>query len=143
MIVEIILFVTFAYLLWLWKTRLPPNYPATPPIRLPILGHLPYYWLYCEDPVFFLDQLYERYGKDGAVAFHMGQRKVISLNDFDLVKEALKKEEINYRQPTPAILPLFKLLRGGKTGLEGNLLQSCNSELTFKHVNCDSHDLIL
>jgi hypothetical protein len=36
---ELILFGLTCLLAWLYKTRLPPDYPATPPIRLPIVGH--------------------------------------------------------------------------------------------------------
>ena len=119
MIVEIILFTILAYLIWLWQTRLPPNYPPSPPIRLPILGHVHYLWWHKTDPAYFLDEMYDKYGKDGAVAFHMGRRKIISLTDFNLVKEALKKEDLNYRAPAMKGLDFRKLIRGGKTGTEG------------------------
>ena len=39
MIVEILLFLSTILLIWYYMTRLPANYPATPPIRLPLIGH--------------------------------------------------------------------------------------------------------
>lgn len=39
MIIEVILFVIFCLTVWYYLTRLPDNYPPTPPIRLPLIGH--------------------------------------------------------------------------------------------------------
>ena len=39
MLFEVILFVITGLLLWYYFTRLPETYPATPPIRLPFIGH--------------------------------------------------------------------------------------------------------
>ena len=119
MIVEIILFFILAYLIWLWLTRLPPNYPPTPPIRLPFFGHLPYIWWYAQDPIMYLDQLSEKYGKDGVMALHMGNIKFVALTNFKVIKEAFKKEETNFRIPSVKSLQLWKEWLGAKKGTEG------------------------
>jgi hypothetical protein len=38
-----------------------------------------------------------KYGKDGMFAIHFGPIRWVFLDDFNLVKESFKREEINYR----------------------------------------------
>ncbi len=76
MIVEAALFVVVFYLCWLYLTRPPPDYPPTPPIRLPIFGHIHYLMGYGSDPNVGFDKVFQKYGKDGVVAVHMGKLKM-------------------------------------------------------------------
>ena len=39
MFFEVFLFIVTCLLVWYYVTRLPDTYPATPPIRLPFIGH--------------------------------------------------------------------------------------------------------
>ena len=64
MIVEVMLLFFTAVLVWYYFNQLPGNYPATPPIRLPFLGHALYLLGYKNTQEAFND-LCERYGKDG------------------------------------------------------------------------------
>jgi hypothetical protein len=64
MFIEVILFLFVGVLLWYYKTRLPDNYPATPPIRIPFIGHSLYLIGYKNTQEAFND-LCEKYGKDG------------------------------------------------------------------------------
>ena len=64
MIVEVMLLILAAVLVWYYFNQLPGNYPATPPIRLPFLGHALYLLGYKNTQEAFND-LCERYGKDG------------------------------------------------------------------------------
>jgi hypothetical protein len=70
MIVELILFVAVAALAWHLLTRLPETYPATPPVRLPFIGHGLYMLGYRNTQEAF-ESLCSKYGRDGMmVQFH-------------------------------------------------------------------------
>ena len=64
MLIEVILFIVAGLLAWYFVTRLPDNYPATPPIRIPFFGHGLYLLGYKNTQEAFND-LCEKYGKDG------------------------------------------------------------------------------
>ena len=45
-----------------------------------------------------LEELYEKYNKDGILCLHFGPAfKLVTVGDFDIVKEHFKKDEINFR----------------------------------------------
>ena len=75
MIVEAMLFILAAVLVWYYLNQLPANYPATPPIRLPFLGHALYLLGYKNTQEAFND-LCERYGKDGMMVKSSGSSKL-------------------------------------------------------------------
>ncbi len=64
MIIESILLVSVLVLMWWYLTGYPEGYPATPPIRLPVIGHGLYLLGYRNTQEAFND-LCHRYGKDG------------------------------------------------------------------------------
>ncbi len=117
MLIEVILFISAGVLLWYYKNQLPDDYPATPPIRIPFIGHGLYLIGYKNTQEAFND-LCEKYGKDGMMAIHIGPIKWVFLYELDLVKEAYKREEINYRSRTDFVRQLVAEQRGG-TGTEG------------------------
>ena len=65
-------------IIWYFTTRLPANYPPTPPIRLPILGHALYFlWHWPASPgTSAVYEIYRRYHKDGILAIHVGTEKM-------------------------------------------------------------------
>ena len=72
MIVELIVLASVLLLFWRYKTPLPPDYPPTPPLRLPILGHMHYMLPYLSDANEGFYALYKKYGRDGMLALHLG-----------------------------------------------------------------------
>lgn len=72
MIVELIVLASALLLFWHYKTPLPPDYPPTPPIRLPVLGHMHYMLPYISDVNEGFYALYKKYGRDGILALHLG-----------------------------------------------------------------------
>ena len=77
MLVELILGFTISSLLWYFMTRLPPNYPPTPPIRLPILGHSHYlFWIRDSDRSSALYKMFQRYSKNDILTLHIGTERI-------------------------------------------------------------------
>jgi len=64
MIIEAVLFLTVLFLTWKFLSKLPDDYPSTPPIRLPLIGHGLYLLGYKNTQAAFND-LCHKYGKDG------------------------------------------------------------------------------
>ena len=71
MLLEICLFLVLALLIWSYVTRLPSNYPSTPPIRLPIIGHALHMFGY-KNTQKVMNKICDKYGKDGMVAVNFG-----------------------------------------------------------------------
>ena len=81
-----------------YKNRLPSDYPPTPPIRLPIIGHIPYLMLSRKknfNEAF--DELFDRYSRDGLCAIHLGTWKIVTIGSYELAKDCFKREELNFR----------------------------------------------
>ena len=77
MLVEFILGFALACLAWYLLTRLPANYPPTPPIRLPILGHVHYlFWIKDTKRTSALYEMYKRYSKNGVLTLHIGTERM-------------------------------------------------------------------
>ena len=77
MLVEFILGFAVASFAWYLMTRLPANYPPTPPIRLPILGHAHYLlWIKDTKRTSALYEMFKRYSKNGVLTLHIGTERV-------------------------------------------------------------------
>ena len=75
--VEFILGFAFIGFLWYILTRLPANYPPTPPIRLPILGHVHYFfWFRDTKRSTALYEMFKLYSENGILTVHIGAQKV-------------------------------------------------------------------
>jgi hypothetical protein len=83
MFVELVLFVIVIVAYWLYSTRLPANYPPSPPVRLPILGHAHYLWFNGTHVNEAINNLYKKYNKNGVFAFHLGMAKTVLIGERD------------------------------------------------------------
>jgi hypothetical protein len=82
MIVESLLFVAAFLLFWAYATKIPPNYPPTPPIRLPLIGHMHYLLPYgAQNRNKGLHKLYEKYNKNGVMALHIFGFKIVIIGE--------------------------------------------------------------
>jgi hypothetical protein len=81
MIVELLLLAIVWLMYWHYKTRLPSDYPPSPPLRLPILGHIHYLWLHRANINEGIDSLYEKYNRNGVFALHLGPTKLIIVGE--------------------------------------------------------------
>ncbi len=82
MLVEAVLFLFVFALSWHFINRPPANYPPTPPIRLPFLGHIHYLLPYgLKNANVGLNALYKKYNKDGVFAFHLGIIKLVLVGE--------------------------------------------------------------
>ncbi len=71
-----------AILLWAYATKPPPNYPPTPPLRVPFFGHIPNLWLHGDgDTNRAFEELYKKYSNNGVMAFHLGFVKAIFIGE--------------------------------------------------------------
>ncbi len=78
MLVELFLFAGALLLYWAYTTRSPAGCPPSPPFRLPFLGHIHYLIPYGSKRVNEgLEELYEKYSRDGAFTFHLGSLKMV------------------------------------------------------------------
>ena len=77
MLVLITLGFIISSLFWYFMTRLPPNYPPTPPTRLPILGHMHYlFWIRDSKHRSALHKMFKRYSKNDMLTLHIGVERV-------------------------------------------------------------------
>ena len=82
MFVELILGFAFASLAWYFMTRLPADYPPTPPIRLPILGHAHYlFWIKDTKRTSALYEMYKRYNRNGVLTLHIGTERMTMIGE--------------------------------------------------------------
>ena len=81
MITELLLVFAALMVWWLYASRLPADYPPTPPVRLPFLGHMHYLLPYLKEPYEGLYQLYDKYGRNGVMAIHFGPYKFVLLGE--------------------------------------------------------------
>ena len=82
MFVELILGFAVASLAWYFMTRLPADYPPTPPIRLPILGHVHYlFWIKDTKYTSALYEMFKRYSRDGVLTLHIGTERMTIIGD--------------------------------------------------------------
>ena len=90
MILIVILFaIAFIYL---WKGSLrPKNFPPGPP-HWPLVGSLPHLH---PKPFVVFNQLAEQYGDISG--FKVGNTNVVCISDYELLKEAFKKDELSSR----------------------------------------------
>lgn len=118
MFLEVVLGTVLAYLAWYYLTSPPPRYPPMPPIRLPFIGH-GFYIMGFKNMQEAVRNLSSKYAKDGIVVIHLGPIRWVFLSDLNLVKEAFKKEELNYRFRNDYIHTIVGRLRGdnGKHGI--------------------------
>ena len=92
MLVGLILGFTILGLLWYFMTRLPPSYPPTPPIRLPILGHFHYFlWIRDSESNSALYKMFKRYSKNDVLTLHIGTERMTMIgktsdNIYDISK---------------------------------------------------------
>ena len=93
--IEIALLGVLLLIIWYYATRLPDNYPPTPPIRLPILGHAHYLLLH--GPV--LHETFKRYSKNGLLSLHIGTLHITMIGNGKMVKEIFTIDDANYRHP--------------------------------------------
>ena len=70
MIIEVFLFVVVLILAWKYLSKLPEDYPSTPPILLPVIGHGLYLLGYKNTQEAFND-LCHKYGKDGMMVIRL------------------------------------------------------------------------
>lgn len=91
MIVELLLVPILGLLLWLYISKPPPNYPASPPWPLPLIGHAYYLWGYKNTQEAVMN-LMEKYGQDGMLALKLGPRKLIFSDNLAFVKDAFLSE---------------------------------------------------
>ena len=77
MLIEITLGLVFSSILWYLMTRLPSNYPPTPPTRLPILGHAHYlFWITDGERTSALCKMFKRYSKNDMLTLHIGTERI-------------------------------------------------------------------
>lgn len=103
-------FVGVASFFWFTTSQKPPNFPPGPP-RLPFVGSLPYLTGGPSDKggLFSITRLLV--GKYGKVAgFWLGWTPTVLISDYDLVKQALKKDELSDR---PVLTPGNLIRPGG------------------------------
>ena len=113
------LLITSVVLIWYFTTRLPDNYPPTPPIRLPILGHAHYLFLYRLTKSTMIYEVFRRHNKEGVLTLHIGTWRFTIIGTQHLVKSLFSREDTNHRVPT--FLALIKKVRQNITGTEGVL----------------------
>lgn len=137
-----------AYLLWLKLTDPGPNYPAMPPFRLPALGHLPYF-LFCKKRgTEAMEELYEKFSRNGLLALHFGwSTKVVVMGTLDKIKECNKMEETHYRMADQKVIDHYKWIRNTTKGVVGIAMndgkrQSEGKENLFKYLICGEIFLI-
>ena len=109
--------VVFLACLWYFSTRLPDNYPPTPPVRLPILGHAHYLFLHKPTKSTAIYELFRRYSKNGILTLHIGILRFTIIGTPKLVKDLFSNEETNMR-PTRTTAQM-KIGRQNLTGTEG------------------------
>ena len=80
MLLEFVLGFAIAIFAWYLMTRLPADYPPTPPLRLPILGHTPYLlWFGDTKHTSALYEMFKRYSKNGVLTLHIGTERMTML----------------------------------------------------------------
>ena len=94
--IEWALFMISTILIWYFNTRLPNNYPPTPPTRLPFLGHAHYLMLHRTTDIY---ELFTRYNRDGVLALHIGTWKFTVLGKHKIIKDVFSREETSHRDP--------------------------------------------
>ena len=116
----VLLHLALIYLIWLRMTEPGPNYPAMPPFRLPALGHLPHF-LFCKRKgTEAMEELYEKYSKNGLLALHIGwSTKVVVMGSLDKIKECNKMEETHYRLADQNVIDHYKWIRNTTKGVIG------------------------
>ena len=116
----ILLHLILSYLIWLKLTDPGPNYPAMPPFRFPALGHLPHF-LFCDKKgTEAMEELYEKYNKNGLLALHFGWSiKVVVMGTIDKIKECNKMEETHYRMADQNVIDHYKWIRKTTKGVIG------------------------
>ena len=128
MLVEFLLGFAFAAFVWYAMTRLPTNYPPTPPIRLPILGHVHYlFWIRKTKRSTAFYEMFKRYSKNGVLTVHIGAQRITMIGKvvfeiqefcvkcsiagtYPLVKNLFSREETNSRSH-PKIIKIAKNAR--------------------------------
>ena len=82
MLVEFILGFAVASFAWYLMTRLTANYPPTPPIRLPILGHAHYlFWIKNTKRTSAFYEMFKRYSKNGVLTLHIGTARMTMIGE--------------------------------------------------------------
>ena len=94
--IEWALFVVSTILIWYFNTRLPNNYPPTPPTRLPFLGHAHYLILHRTTDIY---EVFRRYNRDGVLALHIGTWRFTVFGKHDIIRDVFSREETNLRDP--------------------------------------------
>ncbi len=135
MLVETVLLLVLLLLFWYWATSPPPGYPPMPPIRLPIVGHALYLRGYKNMQEAVMD-LMIKYGKDGFLALHFGPLKNVFVADLAIIKEAFKREELNYRFQREEVHKIAAKMRGGygKHGIINRYKIYCRSNFSRQNV---------
>ena len=82
---------------------LPDNYPPTPPIRLPIIGHAHYLLFHGK----VLQETFKRYSKNGLLALHIGTFRMTLIGNGKMLKEIFSNDEANYKDPQ--LKKIFKM----------------------------------
>ena len=93
--IEVVLLAVLLLIIWYWATKLPDNYPPTPPIRLPILGHAHYMLLHGT----VLHETFKRYSKNGLLTLHIGTLRITIIGNGKMLKEIFNNDEANYKPP--------------------------------------------
>ena len=84
MLVEFLTGLALVCLAWYHITRLPENYPPTPPIRLPFLGHTQYlFWIRDTNRTSALYEMFKRYSKNGILTLHIGTERMTLIGKVD------------------------------------------------------------
>ena len=132
MITELLLVLAALTAWWLYSTRLPPDYPPVPPVRLPFLGHMHYLLPHLKEPYEGLYQLYDKYGRNGVMAMHFGPYAFVLLGehfcliaepkslrqqslpgDHQLVRDMFRRDDTNTRCQDEELARYMEKLRGG------------------------------
>ena len=131
MISELLFLATLA-VFWLYFAKLPPDYPPTPPISLPFVGHMHYLLPHLRQPWEGLYHLYNKYGRNGLMAMHFGPYKFVLLGEkpfstfliikyvmtkrdageHQLVRDIFRREEANTRCEDKALSKYIETVRG-------------------------------
>ena len=98
---------------------MPDNYPPTPPIRLPILGHAHYLFLHGPTKSTVIHELFRRYSKDGILTLHIGTWRFTIIGKHKMVRDIFSQEDTNFRRPQ--WVEVIRKARQSFTGTEGIL----------------------
>ena len=117
---QVLIVTLFLILLWHYSTKPSANHPPMPPWRLPLLGHI-FYLIGYKHLQYAVDDLIPKYGKNGMLTIFLGPHiKFLFVDNLEFLKEAFRKDELNYRYGRDAVYDdIVGKMRGGGSARAG------------------------